>query len=89
MTTSLATPHQAAAAGDAPEPEPGPAVPETTRRRLAPLVPDRDPWSWVAAGVVTVIAAIVRLVDLGRPGHIIFDETYYAPNAYGLLRYGV
>ncbi|MPZ28139.1 MAG: phospholipid carrier-dependent glycosyltransferase, partial [Micromonosporaceae bacterium] len=37
----------------------------------------------------TVIAAIVRLVDLGRPGHIIFDETYYAPNAYGLLRYGV
>jgi len=65
------------------------AVPEPVRRRLAPLVPDRDGWSWVAAGVVTAIAAIVRLVDLGRPGHIVFDETYYAPNAYALLRYGV
>ncbi|MGH3681744.1 MAG: dolichyl-phosphate-mannose--protein mannosyltransferase [Natronosporangium sp.] len=90
MTTSLASPHQAEATADDPaEPEPGPAVPESTRRRLSPLVPDRDRWSWAAAGVVTVIAAIVRLVDLGRPGQIIFDETYYAPNAYGLLRYGV
>jgi dolichyl-phosphate-mannose-protein mannosyltransferase len=41
------------------------------------------------AGVVTAIAAIVRLVHLDRPGHIIFDEIYYAPNAYALLRYGV
>jgi dolichyl-phosphate-mannose--protein O-mannosyl transferase len=43
----------------------------------------------VAAGVVTAIAALIRLVDLGRPGNIIFDETYYAPNAYALLRHGV
>jgi dolichyl-phosphate-mannose--protein O-mannosyl transferase len=64
-------------------------VPESTRRRLAPLVPDRDPWSWLAAGVVTAIAAIVRLVDLGRPDQIIFDETYYAPHGYALLRHGV
>ncbi len=39
--------------------------------------------------MVTAIAAIVRLVHLDRPGHIIFDEVYYAPNAYALLRYGV
>jgi dolichyl-phosphate-mannose--protein O-mannosyl transferase len=70
-------------------PAPEPAVPEHVRRRLSPLVPDRDRWSWLATGLVTVVAAIVRLVDLGRPGNIIFDETYYAPNAYGLLRYGV
>lgn len=64
-------------------------VPEITRRRLAPLAHPGDLWSWVTAGVVTLIAAIVRLVDLGRPGHIVFDETYYAPNAYALLQYGV
>lgn len=39
--------------------------------------------------MVTAIAAIIRLVHLQRPGHIVFDETYYAPNAYALLRYGV
>lgn len=48
-----------------------------------------DAWSWVVTGVVTAIAAIIRLVALGRPDHIIFDETYYAPNAYALTRYGV
>lgn len=64
-------------------------VPDVVRRRLAPFDGRRDPWSWVVAGVVTAIAAIVRLVALDRPGHIVFDETYYAPNAYALLRYGV
>lgn len=48
-----------------------------------------DVWSWVVTGVVTAIAAIIRLVALGRPDQIIFDETYYAPNAYALTRYGV
>ncbi len=43
----------------------------------------------MATGVVTAIAAIIRLVALDRPGHIIFDEVYYAPNAYALTRYGV
>lgn len=63
-------------------------LPEIVRRRLEPWQA-RGGWSWAVAAVVTLIAAIVRLVDLDRPGHIIFDETYYAPNAYALLRYGV
>ncbi|WP_420847646.1 dolichyl-phosphate-mannose--protein mannosyltransferase [Natronosporangium hydrolyticum] len=73
-------------AGPSPADEP---VPEITQRRLTPLVPPHDPWSWVVAAVVTTIAAIVRLVDLSRPGHIVFDETYYAPNAWALVQYGV
>ena len=64
-------------------------VPEIVRRRLRSLSPAPDTWSWVVAGVVTLVAAIVRLVDLGHPARIIFDETYYAPNAYALLVYGV
>lgn len=90
MTISLAAEQADRAAEPAGPVAPGgPVVPEAIRRRLTPLVPDRDGWSWVAAGVVTAIAAIVRLVNLGRPGNIIFDETYYAPNAYALLRYRV
>jgi dolichyl-phosphate-mannose--protein O-mannosyl transferase len=87
VTTSLAASEQVRADEDNAEPE-SPAVPETTRRRLSPLQ-SPDPWSWVASAAVTLVAAIVRLVDLGRPGNIIFDETYYAPNAYALGRYGV
>jgi dolichyl-phosphate-mannose--protein O-mannosyl transferase len=64
-------------------------VPEIVRRRLAPWDPGRDPGSWLVAGIVTAIAAIMRIVDLGRPGRIIFDETYYAPHGYSLFRYGV
>jgi dolichyl-phosphate-mannose-protein mannosyltransferase len=70
------------------EPE-SPTVPEIIRRRLAPLYRTPDPWSWVATAVVTLVAAIIRLVHLGRPGHIIFDETYYAPNGWALGQYAV
>ncbi|HEY8452721.1 MAG: phospholipid carrier-dependent glycosyltransferase [Micromonosporaceae bacterium] len=76
------------AAAGPPRVEPA-AVPDAVRRRLSSRVPERDRWSWVAAGVVTALAAILRLVDLDRPGRIIFDETYYAPHGYALLKYGV
>jgi dolichyl-phosphate-mannose-protein mannosyltransferase len=67
----------------------GPTVPEIIRRRLAPLCQNPDPWSWIVTGAVTLVAAIIRLVHLGRPGHIIFDEVYYPPHAYTLGQYGV
>lgn len=34
------------------------------------------------------VAAVLRLVDLGRPHKIIFDETYYAKDALSQLRFG-
>lgn len=83
MTTTV-TPRQPGLAG-----LPGPAVPEITCRRLGPLARPGNRAAWVATGVVTAIAAIVRLVALGRPGQIIFDEVYYAPHGWSMLRYGV
>lgn len=78
------------------EPQPGehsrPAiggVPGILRRRLAPLDMRLDPYSWFAAGVVTFIAALIRLYNLGHPGGKIFDETYYATDAHNLLIHGV
>jgi dolichyl-phosphate-mannose-protein mannosyltransferase len=66
-----------------------PAVPEITRRRLAPPMPS-DGWqSWVATAVVVAIAATLRLVRLGRPKGQIFDEIYYAVDARHLLQHGV
>ncbi|MEV4824025.1 phospholipid carrier-dependent glycosyltransferase [Micromonospora sp. NPDC049274] len=48
-----------------------------------------DPFSWLATGVVVAIAAILRFVGLSSPKGKIFDETYYAKDAYGLISRGV
>nr|WP_232533996.1 phospholipid carrier-dependent glycosyltransferase [Plantactinospora sp. KBS50] len=58
------------------------------RRRLAPLDRRLDPWSWLATGVVVVIAGILRLVGLSHPPGKVFDEIYYARDSWGLLNHG-
>jgi dolichyl-phosphate-mannose-protein mannosyltransferase len=76
-----------------PRPQPGDpaltAVPETTRRRLAPRLPDDGWWSWLATAGVVAIAAVLRLVHLNQPKGQIFDEIYYAVDAHHLLQHGV
>jgi dolichyl-phosphate-mannose-protein mannosyltransferase len=41
----------------------------------------------VVAGV-GLLAFVARLPALGRPGHLVFDELFYAPDAASLLRWG-
>lgn len=43
---------------------------------------------WIGALVALAIAALLRVPNLGRPADFAFDETYYAKDALGLLRYG-
>lgn len=43
---------------------------------------------WIGPLAVTVVAAVLRLVNLGRPDAIVFDETYYVKDALSLLRFG-
>ena len=43
---------------------------------------------WLVAIVITCIAFGIRLVNLGYPNKLIFDETYYAKDAYSLLKFG-
>ena len=45
--------------------------------------------SWVATILITAVAAILRLVDLGKPKGMIFDEIYYAPEGQDLIHHGV
>ncbi|MFF3070780.1 dolichyl-phosphate-mannose--protein mannosyltransferase [Kitasatospora sp. NPDC057904] len=46
-------------------------------------------WSgWLGPVAVAVFAGILRFTDLGEPHAIIFDETYYAKDAYALWHGG-
>ncbi|MET7468435.1 dolichyl-phosphate-mannose--protein mannosyltransferase [Micromonospora sp. NPDC005686] len=68
----------------------GGGIPAAVRRRLA-TVDDRigRGQAWLATGVVVAIAAILRFVGLSFPPGKVFDETYYAKDAYGLIDRGV
>lgn len=48
----------------------------------------RDPHGWLASGALAVLAAALRLPNLGWPRELVFDETYYAKDAYSLLQFG-
>lgn len=43
---------------------------------------------WFATGLVTLLALLVRVIRLGQPARIIFDETYYAKDAWSLFKMG-
>lgn len=44
----------------------------------------RNPIGWAIATGLAVIAAILRMIGLGHPKELIFDETYYVKDAYSL-----
>jgi len=43
---------------------------------------------WLGPLLVTVLAALARFPNLGRPHALVFDETYYVKQAYTLLKVG-
>jgi hypothetical protein len=45
-------------------------------------------WGWLGPLGVMLIAAVLRLWRLGEPEIVLFDETYYAKDAYSLLQHG-
>lgn len=48
----------------------------------------RRAWRWGGPAVVTAVAAATRLIGLGHPGSLVFDETYYVKDAYTLSQLG-
>lgn len=54
-------------------------LPGSRRGRLA---------GWVSAIAVALLALFLRVWQLGRPDRFAFDETYYAKDAWSLLRFG-
>ncbi len=43
---------------------------------------------WVVTLLITATAFVLRVVNLGYPNKLVFDETYYAKDAYSLLKFG-
>jgi len=70
----------------------------SARRRLVPLLhrggrraggEAHDRFTgWAATIAVTMLAGFLRLWELGRPNRFLFDETYYAKDAWALLHHG-
>ncbi|HJV12316.1 MAG TPA: phospholipid carrier-dependent glycosyltransferase [Propionibacteriaceae bacterium] len=43
---------------------------------------------WIVTLIIGAIAFVIRYVNLGYPNKLVFDETYYAKDAYSLLKFG-
>jgi dolichyl-phosphate-mannose-protein mannosyltransferase len=59
------------------------------RDRLTTPMPTDRVWGWVGPLIITAFAAFLRFNRLAIPRAIIFDETYYAKDAWSILRHGV
>jgi dolichyl-phosphate-mannose-protein mannosyltransferase len=57
-------------------------------RLLTPMPGDRL-WGWIAPLLVTVLAGWLRFNRLSVPNSVDFDETYYAKDAWSILKHGV
>ena len=59
------------------------------RDRLVPPMPGSRFWGWMGPLLVTAFGTFLRFNRLSVPHAVIFDETYYVPDALGILRFGV
>ena len=59
------------------------------RDRLVPPIPGSVLWGWVGPLLVTAFGTFLRFDRLSTPPSVVFDETYYVGDAYGILRHGV
>ncbi len=46
-------------------------------------------WGWAGPILIMIFGGFLRFYRLGRPDAVVFDETYYAPDANSILRHGV
>jgi dolichyl-phosphate-mannose--protein O-mannosyl transferase len=66
----------------------GDVVP-TAAERARPRTTDRDPLiAWTGTAAITFLAAFLRLWNLDYPKSFLFDETYYAKDAWSLVHHG-
>ncbi|MFD8077008.1 dolichyl-phosphate-mannose--protein mannosyltransferase [Streptomyces sp. NPDC059718] len=71
-----------------PFPEPGTRTWQALGLGPAPAHRAARAMGWLGPVLVAVLAGVLRLVDLGSPRAIVFDETFYAKDAWSLLRLG-
>jgi len=87
--TGLVAPTNAAARGSMQRPLPEwPPTPPSTIERLRVAMPTDRVNGWIVTLIIGAIAFVIRFVNLGYPNKLVFDETYYAKDAYSLLKFG-
>ena len=59
------------------------------RARLVSPLPDDGLWGWLGPLLVTAFGTFLRFDRLRVPRALIFDETYYAKDAWSILNHGV
>jgi dolichyl-phosphate-mannose--protein O-mannosyl transferase len=59
------------------------------RDRLITPMPGDRLWGWIGPLLVTAFAAFLRFNRLSVPDAVVFDETYYAKDAWSILKHGV
>ncbi|PFG68320.1 protein-O-mannosyltransferase-like protein [Propionibacteriaceae bacterium ES.041] len=64
------------------------STPVSTIDRLRNAMPNDWGTAWLVALGITLFAFIIRLINLSRPEGMVFDEVYYAKDAYALLTTG-
>jgi dolichyl-phosphate-mannose--protein O-mannosyl transferase len=57
--------------------------------RLRPPLPRDAWWGWGIPSLIAAVGLFLRLFRITRPHGKVFDETYYAPDAWNLLHHGV
>jgi dolichyl-phosphate-mannose-protein mannosyltransferase len=70
-----------------PRPRPRRAFPHPRREHL-PALPDDRVLSWVLTAVLGIASLVSRLVGIGYPHALLFDEAYYPREARELLHWG-
>ncbi len=65
-----------------------PLMPTVERLDDAAVLRRDRPLSWLVTVLIGALAFAIRLVNLGRPSNLVFDETYYAKDAWALLHFG-
>lgn len=76
-------------ADKAPEqPEPEERV-LSVRERLLPPMPADGLWAWLGPALIALFGGFLRFDRLEVPKAVVFDETYYAKDAWSTLKYGV
>jgi dolichyl-phosphate-mannose-protein mannosyltransferase len=75
-------------AGAADRPEPIGSRLDAWWARMLCTPARRRAWDWGGPIAVTLLAAVLRLWNLGDPHSLVFDETYYVKDAYTLQHLG-
>lgn len=60
----------------------------STVERLRNAMPDDWNTAWLIGLGIMTLAFVLRIINLGRPEGLVFDEIYYAKDAYALLHTG-